>query len=63
MWATLRKTLKLEPEVPSTTNTYLGCNQREIELDNELVKEKAGLFTRLLTPKGGTTCEEDKLHC
>ena len=60
MWSTLKQTLELEPAVDSSTNTYLGCSQKEVKIEESLVKEKADLFRRLLTPKGGTTCEEDK---
>ena len=60
MWKKLRETLELEPEVDSVTNTYLGCNQTEVDIDNDIIQEKSNLLTRLLHPTEGTTCEQDK---
>ena len=58
MWAELRKFLDLEPEVPSCNNTYLGCSQRPVSVAENLIKEKADLFMRLLTPKSGNAIGE-----
>ena len=60
MWKILRKDLELEDSVPSHTNTYLGCNQRNIKIDNTLVNEKDAMFTRLINPSEGQSCEQDK---
>ena len=48
MWAILGKDLELEPAVDSTTNTYLGCNQRNIDMSEAMVLEKNTLFRRLM---------------
>ena len=60
MWKILRGTLLLEDAVPSVSNTYLGCNQRNITIDEGIVKEKNEMFARLVAPVKGTTLEEDK---
>ena len=60
MWQVLRKSLTLEDAVASVSNTYLGCNQRNITIDNLIVDEKNNMFSRLITPVQGTTLEEDK---
>ena len=60
MWKILGSTLLLEDAVPSVTNTYLGCNQRNITIDEAIVNEKNDMFARLTAPIHGTTLEEDK---
>ena len=52
VWKKLGEKLDLDPAVPSHSNTYLGCNQRPVNLDEKVVREKADLFTRLLKPTG-----------
>ena len=63
MWKKLGEQLVPEPAVPSHSNTYLGCNQRPVDLDEAVVKEKANLFTSLLKPTGERTIEEEKEDC
>ena len=48
MWELLRsKGLDLEPAVPSKSNVYLGCAQRELEPDYDLIHAKREMMTRL----------------
>ena len=60
MWKVLRKHLELEEAVPSVSNTYLGCNQRNVSTDDAIVKEKHEMFSRLVNPINGPTLDEDK---
>ena len=48
MWAKLNKELALEPAVPSLGNTYLGCQQRPVKLDDKAIGEQQELMLRLL---------------
>ena len=50
----------MEDAVPSVSNTYLGCNQKNITIDEAIVNEKNEMFARLTAPVHGTTLEEDK---
>ena len=61
MWQIPGKTLALEPAVKSVTNTYLGCNQTEIALDETIVTEKRHLFLRLLDERFRQDMAADKL--
>ena len=56
MWKELRKTFELDQEVQAVSNTYLSCNQYNVDID----KEQTNLFIRPLNPSSGTTCNEDK---
>ena len=48
MWkALIAAGLDLEPPVPLHSNVYLGCGQRELKVDPELVAAKSGMFQRL----------------
>lgn len=67
MWETLGMTLDLDPAAPSDTNTYLGCNQKDIATPTSLMAEKNELVNRLLGRVGhGLTKEiadqEKPLH-
>ena len=48
MWDQLRKEgLELEPAVSLRSNIYLGCGQKEVQPDLQLISAKRELFTRL----------------
>ena len=48
MWNTLRaQGLELEPAVSLKSNVYLGCAQREVEVDMDLVFAKREMMNRL----------------
>ena len=49
MWKTLRRRMDLEPSTPLVDQVYLGCNQRDAEIDEELISTKAELFKRITT--------------
>jgi len=53
MWATLRANgLELEPAVSLKSNVYLGCAQREIVPDMDLMYDKREMMTRLCHGSG-----------
>ena len=49
MWKTLKEKMELEPSTPLVDQVYLGCNQREADVDEELIATKADLFKRITT--------------
>ena len=53
MWKILKEEgLDLEPPVPLNSNIYLGCGQRDLEPDFEILLQKRNLFDRLCNGKG-----------
>ena len=62
MWKKLRETLELEPEVDSVSNTYLGCNQKIVEVHESVVKEKANMFSGLLQATKGKPFNWKKMN-
>ena len=40
MWKKLGKKIDLEPPVPLDSNVYLGCEQKEVPVSEEQVREK-----------------------
>ena len=55
MWTELRKTLNLEPPVPMSGNTYLGCQQQNFTPTEAEIATKQGLFNRVFSNKQGNT--------
>ena len=55
-----KKVLDLEPPVPASGNTYLGCTQEDIAVPEEDVLTKTHLFNRLLFPKAGLSQDSEK---
>ncbi|MDP7647929.1 MAG: hypothetical protein QGH82_07675, partial [Candidatus Woesearchaeota archaeon] len=53
MWERLGKHLDLEDAVPFDGHVYLGCEQRDIEPNAELVFEKTQLFQQIMKTKTG----------
>ena len=62
MWATLRAAgLELEPAVSLKSNVYLGCAQREIVPDMDLIFEKREMMTRLCHGSGSGKPEQSNI--
>lgn len=52
MWAKLVKEgLELDPAIPCSQNTYLGCSQKELMPELKMVTAKRELMTRLTSGK------------
>ena len=49
-WTLLRKKMDLGPSLPFHQNTYLGCTQTEVAVNEKLVKEKQHLLPAMLRP-------------
>ena len=60
MWKKLRETLLLEDAIDSSKNTYLGCNQHNVKLDEQIVREKNDMFTKLTSPHIDSSVEANK---
>ena len=62
MWERLGKRLDLEDAVPFDGHVYLGCEQRDVEPNMEMVSEKTQLFHQIMKtktgPKGNTMDEQ-----
>ena len=48
-WEMLRKKMDLGPSLPFNQNTYLGCTQKEVAVDDKLIKEKQQLIKTVLS--------------
>ena len=46
-WALLRKKMDLGPSLPFNQNTYLGCTQTEVAVNEKLVKEKQQMILQI----------------
>ena len=64
MWKKIRKDISLEPETELAENVYLGCNQREVQPELQLLEDKNTLFKKLTIHAiaEGDPCEESKAH-
>ena len=49
MWKQLGKDLDLEPPVPLNENVYLGCAQKDVKPDHDIVQNKHTLYQELLS--------------
>ena len=50
MWKQLQGSLELEDAVDSVKNAYVGCNQADTKLEDQIVREKNDMFTKLTSP-------------
>ena len=57
MWAKIRKYIELDPETPLVDHVYLGCTQREVEPNREIIEAKQQLFAQLMSKKGSVPKE------
>ena len=46
-WALLRKKMDLGPSISFHQNTYLGCTQTEVAVNQKLVKEKQQMILQI----------------
>ena len=51
MWAKLRKTMDIDEAVPFHNNTYLGCTQVDVPVDEKMMQSKRDLIATIMTRK------------
>ena len=61
MWARLGKRFDLEPPVPFHNTVYLGCQQTNITIPEQIVKDRAALMSKILDKHNQTpSAQTDK---